>query len=157
MMTQEELIGKLRYLLIHSKTYEKISTVRARKGSIGEKIITQLKSDDKSETISTIKNESDYVITNPGGEEYIISGKKLKSNYDRISGDLYQSKGIIKAIEYTGESFEFEASWGSKMFCLNGDTLAAKFVEGDTIEETEILEVYRIGRREMAETYLPII
>lgn len=58
-----------------------------------------------------------YLIRNPGGEEYILKADNFASRYTHESGDLYRAKGRIKAFRNpTGEAVEIMAPWGKPQF-----------------------------------------
>jgi hypothetical protein len=104
--------------LITSPIYKKYGNVKAKPAIVGEKITTVLESGAK-ETTNTA-NEGDWVVTNPGGEQYIISGKKFLGRYEATSEDgIYSAKGYCRAITNPfNEAIEIMASWGELQ---NGD------------------------------------
>jgi hypothetical protein len=133
--------------------FEKFARVRARRAIPGESLVTVTSAG--VETHNTAR-AGDYVVENPGGEQYIVSPDKFAARYAPIPGDggdhgdgwsAYQATGRIRAIPYHGPDFTFVASWGEEMVCNDGDMLATTFpAEKD---------VYRIGKKEFDETYRP--
>jgi hypothetical protein len=144
--------------------FKKFSRVLARSATVGEVIVTETK--DGKET-QNIAKEGDFVIKNPGGEEYIIAGETFKKRYDYdIEGetpfcsypgprpgewDWYFPTGCCNAAEFNASAmglespFYFVAAWGEDMVLKDGDMIV-------TIDDKE---VYRIARAEFEETYRP--
>ncbi len=98
--------------LKNAPIYKKFGEVKARQAVAGEKITTILESGQK-ETENTA-NEGDFIVTNPGGEEYIISEKKFLSRYEGTDKEgIYGARGFCKAIKNPyGKPVEIIASWG---------------------------------------------
>jgi len=122
------------------KEYKKFTQITARPAVAGE-VIETITSDGK-ETTNTAKS-GDYVVTNIGGEEYILSGDTLKKRYESLGNNRYQAIGECKGIVYTGKPTQFMATWGEAMVLKPGDMI----VTGDG------KEVYRIAIKEFKETY----
>jgi hypothetical protein len=142
-MSQEEARAKFMPIIINKgKTYSKFAKVKARPAQPNETIDT-ITSDGK-ETTNTA-NQGDYVVTNPGGEEYIISKDKLDKRYIDLGNGIYQAKGSAVAVEYSGPEIQFMASWGELMALKPGDMIVSPL--------PDLNEVYRIARKEFYETY----
>ena len=113
-------------VLAEAPVFKKQGRVQARPAVAGEKIATILGSG-KQETVNTA-NEGDQVVTNPSGEQYIISGKKFFNRYEPTSeAGVYAAKGYCRAIRNPfGESIEIMASWGEAQTgdenCMIADT-----------------------------------
>lgn len=105
--SQEVLDG-----LKNAPIYKKFGKVKVRPGVAGEEIVTRIAG--QEETRNTVK-EGDYVMTNPGGEEYILGSEKLASRYQKTDEDgVYEAKGFCRAIPNPfGYPVEIMASWGS--------------------------------------------
>ncbi|MEK7602230.1 MAG: PGDYG domain-containing protein [Patescibacteria group bacterium] len=112
--------------LASAPVFKKHGQVHARRAVVGESIITTLESGIK-ETENTAQ-EGDWIITNPDGEEYIISENKFNSRYEPTNEDgLYEAKGSCRAIVNPfGKPIEIMASWGSPQTggsdCMIADT-----------------------------------
>ncbi|MBW6441616.1 PGDYG domain-containing protein [Patescibacteria group bacterium] len=93
--------------------YQKKGTVLARKAVVGEKVITVLSGGSKE--TENIAGEDDWVVTNPSGEEYLISEKKFFSRYSKtVIPGVFKACGYCKAIRNPfGVPIEIMASWGS--------------------------------------------
>ena len=78
--------------------YKKFGNVEARKAVPGESITTTL-AGGTQETVNTAK-EGDWIMTNPDGEQYIISSEKFFSRYENTDKKgIYSAKGFCKAIK----------------------------------------------------------
>ncbi len=92
--------------------YAKKGMVRARPAIPGEIVITRLA--DGTEETRNVATDNHMVITNPGGEEYLIGNEKFGLRYaaTEIEG-VYKAKGLIRAITNpTGRNIEIVAPWG---------------------------------------------
>lgn len=118
----EQIMGAL----AEAPVFKKQGQVNARRAEAGEAITTTLKSGAK-ETENTAQ-EGDYIVTNPDGEQYIISEQKFVSRYETSDEDgVYNAKGYCRAIKNPfGRPIEIMASWGSPQSgdenCLIADT-----------------------------------
>lgn len=116
--------------LAEAPLFKKQGHVEARLATLGEEITTILESGAK-ETVNTA-NEGDWIVTNPSGEQYIISGKKFLNRYEETDKEgVYQAKGFCRAIKNPfGEPIEIMASWGSPQTgdedCMIADTCDEK-------------------------------
>lgn len=132
--------------------YKKSGTFKARKGKVGETIVTTI--DGEDETKKTV-TANEIVVEGPKGEMYVISEKKFRERYEvdiepTSSYQKYKATGMIKAYEYKGSTINFIASWDEEMLCKEGDYLAYPVKDAD---DSEISEVYRIERSVFDETY----
>jgi len=163
-LTQDQMISLLSKTIQDSgEHYKKFGTVEARPAVVGEVIVTVTK--DGKETEKTA-GEEDYVIKNPGGEEYIIGKKKLSGRYKLLptlvadaglAYSVYAAQGecfgvvvtpeiiTLIGLEENTKTFEFEPSWGGSMKCNLGDMLVST--------SRDVPEVYRIAIKEFNETY----
>lgn len=163
-LSQFEIVALMRSIIqSQGSRYLKQGTVEARPAISGEKIITITGEQVETKNVAGV---NDYVVRNPGGEEYIISGKKLADRYE-ITNDVanagkeysvYTATGqcfgvvvtekIIEVLGYeaTTQTFEFEPSWGGFMVCNLGDMLVSTSMEVES--------VYRIGIDEFNQTYI---
>jgi len=99
--------------LANAQVFKKQGQVNARPAVVGEGITTTLESGAK-ETENTAQ-EGDWIMTNPSGEQYIISEKKFFGRYEATSEDgVYKAKGSCRAVVNPfGKPIEIMASWGS--------------------------------------------
>lgn len=130
--------------------YKKQGTVNARLGIVGEQITTTL-ANGKEETVNTVKNENDWVTTNPLGESYIIGEAKFLGRYQptEVPG-VYQAKGYSRITPNPfGEEIEIMASWGSVQ---SGDA-RCYFADTCNTEGVTDGEPYLLGFDEFESTY----
>jgi hypothetical protein len=133
---------------------KKFGTVQARAAELGEKVTTTL-ADDIVEVKENIAKDGDWIVQNPGGESYIISGEKFHSRYELTDQDgVYAAKGYCRALPNPfGVDIEIMASWGSPQY---GDKFCfiASISDADgNIDD----EPYLIGYAEFQETYAPVV
>lgn len=131
---------------------KKTAVVNTRPGLIGEKIttLTPVERDGKLyriiETINEVKSEGCVVVTNPGGEEYIVKPNIINdtTRYKKISnaGEYRAIGKPMKLVEVTDDIF-FNAPWGGEMFVLKGGMLNI----------TDIDRVYGIQNLAYKQTY----
>lgn len=141
---------KILAALAVANVYKKQGRLNARPAIAGEKVITKLASGVQETTNVAI--EGDWVVTNPSGEEYIISGAKFLGRYEatEVSG-IYQAKGYCRAIQNPfGKPIEIIASWGEAQtgneYCMIADVCDKN---GDNMGG----EPYLIDAGAFAETY----
>jgi hypothetical protein len=145
-MSQADAVAKFIPMIdANGKHYKKFVKIFARPATEGEVIKTITK--DGKETTNTAAS-GDYVVKNPGGEEYIVKPKVIANNYAptgvKKSGWVeYQAFGEVDGIEWNDAPFMLIAKWGETMPVKPGDMV----VTGDG------KEVYRIARAEFIETY----
>ena len=135
--------------LAEAPVYKKQGRVEARLATVGEEITTTLEGGAK-ETVNRA-NEGDRIVTNPSGEQYIISEKRFLDRYEATDeSGMYSAKGYCRAIPNPfGKPIEIMASWGSPQTgderCLIADTCdASGKVDG---------EPYLIDADAFAKTY----
>lgn len=144
-MSQEEAMNFfMPQIMSDGKDYAKFTEIKVRE-AIPNELIETFTSDGK-ETQNTAK-ENDFVVTNLGGsgEVYILPADKLYKRYFNVEGDIWKAKGECKALEYSGEPMQFEASWGEAMVLKPGDMICSPL--------PDLNEVYRIARAEFFSTY----
>jgi hypothetical protein len=136
--------------LAEARVFHKQGVIRARKAIVGEVIITTL-ANGAFET-SNPAAEGDWIITNPGGEQYLNSAQEFLKRYESTPEvGVYKAKGSIRAIENPfGKPIEIMASWGSPQFgdedCMIADTC-------DPDGSNPASEPYLIDGAAFAETY----
>lgn len=145
----ETIVGNLSQAPIYRKQGE----VRAEIAKGGEEVVTVL-ADGSTET-RNIAKEGDAIITNPGGERYIIDGVKFGKRYEQKMGEenvgVFVAKGYCRAIDNPwAQPITMLASWGEMQ---NGQ---ADCKIADTYDpDTQVLggEPYIIGLAEFEQTY----
>lgn len=138
-------------VLFNSSTvYEKKGTINARKSKSGEKVSTVL--EDGTIETDNVTKDGDYIVTNPGGEEYILKGENFASRYEKTDKEgVWKATGKTQAVNNpTGKPISIVAPWGEKQYgdenCHIANSLDknGKPITGDR---------YIIGRKEFSETY----
>jgi len=102
-------------------TYEKFARVEAREAQEGEKIVTQVK-DGTIET-TNIAHSGDWIITNPGGEQYIIPGDKFAKKYvpaTELGEGWYKPAGGPQSFLQIKQDITLIASWGEEQHLKAG-------------------------------------
>ena len=126
------------------KTYAKFARVQAREAQEGEVIETIL-ADGHKET-SNKANAGDWIVTNPGGESYIVPGNKFGKKYEpapELSESWYKpTGGVAKFLQIT-EDISFICSWGE----------AQNMRAGSFICITSLDDIYGIAEQEFYDTY----
>lgn len=134
--------------------FKKKGEVMAQVAMGGETIETIL-ADGTKETTNTAE-VGDFIITNPGGERYIVKPDKFNKRYGPKEGveGVYEAKGYCKAIKNpTGENVKIMASWGE---IQTGDS---ECMFADTYDpETNTLggEPYIIEKTAFEQTYAKV-
>ncbi len=126
------------------KTYAKFARVQAREAQEGEVIETIL-ADGHKET-SNKANAGDWIVTNPGGESYIVPGNKFGKKYEPApelgEGWYKPTGGVAKFLQVT-EDISFICSWGE----------AQNMRAGSFINVTSLDDIYGIAEQEFHDTY----
>lgn len=160
-VSQEQLLQTVLPLIRSAnRHYEKYQQVEARPAAAGETIVT-ITADGK-ETSNTAEPGAMVVRNLTAAREcYIVPGDKFSARYERIEAvdepwSRYKPLGEILAIEISpaikkglevGDEFQVMAPWGSPQRARLGDMFASPL--------PDLAEVYRISRKEFAETYRP--
>ncbi len=138
----------------NGRIYRKTGEVRARRADAPETVETVL-ADGSKETKNTAV-PGDYIVTAPGGEQYVLKPDVFLARYERKPGqaDIYAARGQIVAIPNPfGRPVAIRASWGEMQHgaadCMIADIfdLATRQRAGDP---------YLIGRAEFDQTYRPV-
>ena len=145
--------------LEEAPVYRKQGEVKASIAQGGEVVVTKL-ADGSTETRNTA-NEGDAIITNPGGEQYIIDAVKFGKRYEpkvgedgKVQEGVFSATGYCKAIDNPwGQPITMMASWGEMQ---NGQR-DAKIADTYDLQTRKLGgEPYIIGRAEFIQTYKPV-
>lgn len=130
-------------LFKNAPLYEKFAIVTARKARLGEIITTIVPSKNglMKETINQA-NEGDFIVTNPGGEKYIVKGNKFSKLYKKLEDGTFKSLGEVKAIQ-TNKNLQFIAPWGENMKILAGGYLVENDGDRYGIDESAFNSTYK--------------
>lgn len=109
--------------------FKKQGLVKARPAMAKEIVVTRLKNGVKETT--NIACNNDWIVTNPLGEQYIISEEKFFNRYSKTSqAGIYKANGYCRAIKNIfGRPIKIIAAWGTPQIgdknCLIADTCGA--------------------------------
>ncbi len=136
-----------------AKVYIKSAVVQATRARGGERIETVL-ADGTSETVNTC-NEGDFIVTNPGGEQYVLASENFAKRYEPMEDGNYRAKGICRAFPNpTGGEVSVTAPWGEEQY---GGPDAMFAVAVDPSDPSEVgNDRYIIGADEFRSTYIEI-
>lgn len=134
-----------------AKVYVKSAVVQATRARGGERIETVL-ADGTPETVNTC-NEGDFIVTNPGGEQYVLTPENFAKRYEPGDDGSYRAKGVCRAFQNpTGNNVSVTAPWGEEQ---HGDKDAMFAVAVDPDDPTHIgSDRYIIGGDEFKSTYI---
>lgn len=120
----------------------KCARVRARHVTREEKIASEMH-DGFRETTNTAR-PGDYIVENPGGEEYVMSGEEFEQRYAKTDLEgVYEPTSAPVRVVKLDENVRFDAPWGEEMRIRAGGVLIA---QGPG-------EIYGIQREEFEKTY----
>lgn len=130
--------------------YEKFAVVQASQAT-QETPITTVLADGTVET-SNVAQPGDYIVTNPGGEQYVVEQEKFEARYEVTEDSgTFKAKGIVKAVaNATGTPVTVIAPWGEEQHG-NADCIYLAQYDPSTGEISE--DRYIIGRDEFNDTY----
>ena len=123
----------------------KFARIHARQGSVGQVVDTILDNTTNTVKLDKKTGEPGWIVTNPGGEEYIVDDSIFKAQYeiDPENPSQYKPKGGPVLSALLNENVEFVAPWGETMQVPVGGSLILK---GPT-------NIYGIHPKAMEETY----
>lgn len=129
-------------LFENAPQYRKNAEVKARQivGNVTEKVETAL------DATSSTATEGDWVVTNPGGEEYTVANDTFEGAYSAKEGEdgVFIALGVPVRVVKVDENVVFTAPWGSDQGVLAG---------GYVVERTDNGERYGIDEQAFADTY----
>ena len=124
---------------------KKTAVVQARQGTVGEVVTTDI---DKTTNIVKLDDETGkpgWVVTNPGGEEYVISDSKFSELYEETDKPGKYAKKAIQLLVPCEKTVEFEPLWGGSFtveaggyFTINGYQDIAG-IQKDVFEQTYVI------------------
>ena len=128
-------------------TYGKFTRVQAVQAKGGEEIVTVL-ADGTKET-KNIAKAGDWIVTNPGGERYIVDGAKFTKKYEaaaELGEGWFKPKGAPQQFRQIKADMKMMASWGEEQ------TLR----KGAYVNVTDINDLYGVAEQEFNDTYKTI-
>lgn len=121
--------------------YRKCAVVTARVAEADEAIVTVV---DGTQETRNVANAGDYVVCNPGGEEYIVEKVKFEERYERVAGTegAYRSSGApVRAVPLAG-NVRFVTPWGEEQFINAGGFLLNNADDIYGIQKQEFFDTY---------------
>jgi len=128
-------------------TYAKFARVQAVQAKGGEEIVTVL-ADGTKETKNVAK-AGDWIVTNPGGEQYIVPEAKFAKKYEKAAdlGDgWYKPTGGAADFRQIKHDMNMLAPWGEEQVLK----------KGAYINVTDINDLYGVAEAEFNDTYKTI-
>lgn len=125
-------------------TFAKFARIQAKEAAGGEEIITIL-ADGTKET-ENIANAGDWIVTNPGGEQYIVPGAKFPKKYEpcpELGDGWFKPTGGVQKFLELAQDMQFICSWNEEQF------IAA----GGFVNVTDLDDIYGIAKDELFVTY----
>ena len=140
--------------LAEAPVYAKKAMVEARQVTEREEVTTTLANGTK-ETIN-VAEVGDVIVTNPGGEKYVLKMEKFASRYESTDQEgVFHAKGMSRITENsTGAPVEVMAPWGEKQ-SGGADCMIATVFDPEQPNEISA-DRYIIGRQEFLDTYAPV-
>ena len=135
------LIDTQKFDFSGAEFYRKCAAVTARSALLGLEIVTVV--DGKRET-QNVANAGDYVVRNPGGEEYIVEKATFEGRYNLVAGseDTYLPIGApVRAVPLP-ENVRFVAPWGEEQFINAGGFLLDNAGDIYGIQNKEFFDTY---------------
>lgn len=124
--------------------FAKFARIQAKEAAGGEEIITVLADGTKETT--NIANAGDWIVTNPGGEQYIVPGAKFPKKYEPCTdlgeGWFKPTGGVQKFLELVQDT-QFICSWDEEQFIS----------AGGFVNVTDLGDIYGIAKEEFYATY----
>ena len=129
-----------------AEAYLKTAKIKARPAREGEEVITKM-ADNHVETKCKVKDDCHMVITNPNGEEYVVSCADFDKRYEKApeGNGFYIPKPIPQEMLVIDEDIQFMAPWGEIMDIRAGGAL--------NITEIDKAYIYGIQPLEFKQTY----
>jgi hypothetical protein len=130
--------------------FRKQGQVQARHTEGNEKVVTILVS--STEETRNTANSDDWAVTNPSGEQYILSDALFQKRYEATDRDgVYDAKGCCRAIKNPfGKPIEILAFWGEVQVGDENCLIVEMCDENGTILDGE---PYLIDGLSFTETY----
>lgn len=132
-----------------SKIYQKSGEITARKGKIGEKIVTIMNNGLEETQNTVIANENGcpgWVVTNSTGEQYIVADSVFRNKYEKVDDteDKYKPVWNPVTAAQVNENICFTAPWGEEQKLVAG---------GYLIFSKNFDDIYGVQKDEFIKTY----
>lgn len=135
--------------------YQKFSLVTITEIPPGTEVKTILR-DGAVETFNVADENQHFLVTNMGGERYLISREKVKARYTHLTGDEYLAMGRVRAFPNpTGADVTIMAPWGNEQHGAPDCYLACFY--DPHYEDGVGPDRYLIGHAEFRDTYRLVV
>ena len=125
--------------------YHKFARVQAVQANGGEEVVTVL--NNGAEETKNIATAGDWIVTNPGGERYIVPQSKFAKKYvsaaDELGEGWYKPAGGPQRFVQIYEDMDILASWGEVQHLKKGAYLNI----------TNLSDIYGVAEAEFNDTY----
>lgn len=129
-------------------TYAKYARIQAVEAKGGEHIMTKL-TDGTVEVSDHVAKAGEWIVTNPGGEQYVVESAKFAKKYEKAAelGDgWFKPKGAPQKFRKIKYDMTIRASWGEEQLLR----------KGAYINVTDMSDIYGVAEKEFADTYKSI-
>ena len=141
---KELYLGKSPLLKGTAQTYTKFARIQAEKAKGGEAIETILADGTKETT--NVANPGDWIVTNPGGERYIVPAEKFVKKYEpavELGEGWFKPTGGNQSFIQIDADMDILASWGEVQHLKKGAYLNV----------TNLNDIYGVAEQEFHDTY----
>jgi PGDYG protein len=101
-----------------ARMYRKTGTVNIERVAESTSVVTTIINKNGTFTETTnVATPGSYIVTNPGGERYVLDKNTVKNRYEHIENDVFAAKGLCKAVENPfKQPIKLMASWGEMQY-----------------------------------------
>lgn len=131
-------------ILQPASSYVKFARIQALRAQGGEEITTVL-ADGTEETVN-VANAGDFIVTNPGGEQYIVPGEKFTKKYEpdtELGTGWFKPAGGAQTFVKINHNMKIAAPWGEVQVLKKGAYLNV----------TDPDNIYGVAESEFHDTY----
>lgn len=83
------------------------------------------------EETKNVAHAGDWIVTNPDGEQYVVSAAKFPAKYSDIGNGQFVPTEGPKTFQQTTENVCFQASWGATQFVTAGSYICTAYGPGE--------------------------
>ena len=142
---QQLLAKDMRHVLFRPQaTYEKFARIQAVQAQGGEPIETVLANGTRETT--NVAKKGDWIVTNPGGEQYIVPGDKFPKKYEaapELGEGWFKPAGGPQQFVKIHQDMTITAPWGEQQVLKKGAYLNV----------TNPNDIYGVAEAEFHDTY----
>ena len=143
------------------RKYVRVRAVQAGKDRVGQHLSTIMSDGHVEVKDAVIQDPTDWIVTNPMGEAYIVKDAKFKKTYElNVGADgKHAPIGGVNHFISVPEDIEFMVPWGEGGSLIPFNLKAGGYLNVTDIDENldkkpiEDLDIYGVQREEFNETY----